>query len=373
MTAGRPARILYVIDSLGVGGAETLLLDLLDAARARGIAAHVAYFTPGPLEPEVTARAASLTRLGSTGLRDPRALWRAWRLMRHLRPDVVHSHLTKSDLVGQMAARLAGVPLRVLTFHNTDLWRKNPVATAVYRILTRGAQRRIAVSDLVADYIVQTGTASRSAISVIANGVDMRRFGGGTAALDRGLWGAGPQHVLFGIIGRLTAQKDHATFLRAAAVAAQSLPNARFLVIGDGELRAALIRQATAAGLLPDRLTFTGVIRDMPGVLAMLDVVVLSSAWEGLPMTLLEAMSMARPVIATSVGEIPNLIADGVSGLVVPPGDDGALAAAMVRIAGDPALRRDLGAAGRKAVAARYGGDAMIGRLFALYRGDTTI
>lgn len=365
-----PRTILYIIDGLGIGGAETLLLDLLDAAAARGWRAHVAYFTPGPLQAEVAARGVAATRLSRSGLRDPLALLRAVRLIRRLRPDVVHTHLVKSDLIGQLAGALAGAPRRVLSLHNVNPWRRWRAVSWLWRLLTAGAHVRIAVTEGVADYVAATGGAARDALTVIDNGVDTRRFDPAAATpLDRAAWGFGPEDVVIAVVGRLTAQKDHATFLAAAAALAPRAARARFLIVGEGELRAALEEKAAALGLGPDRLRFAGALRDMPGLFAAVDVIAFSSVWEGLPMAMLEAMAMGRPVAATAVGGVPNVLSDSVEGLLVPPSAPEALADALERLVADPALRARLGAAGRAHVEARLSGAAMMNRLFAAYEG----
>jgi glycosyltransferase involved in cell wall biosynthesis len=361
-------RILYVIDSLQIGGAETLMLDLLDAAIARKWLPHVAYFTPGALAGEVASRGVATTRLSRAGLGDPLAVARAFGLMRRLRPDVVHTHLTKSDLVGQFAGALAGAPRRVLSLHNVDPWRRRRWLSWIWRAVTVGAHVRVAVSERVADHVAMCGGASRDALTVIDNGVDTRRFDrDATRPLDRAAWGFGPDDVIVAVVGRLTPQKDHATFLAAAATLAPRTPRARFLVVGEGELRASLEAQAQALGLGPDRLRFGGALRDMPGLLAAVDVVAFSSAWEGLPMALLEAMAMRLPVVATMVGGVPGVVRDDVEGLLVAPRAPAALAEAMERLVGDAALRRRLGAAGRSCVETRFSASAMLGRLFHLY------
>lgn len=370
--APRPGkgRVLYIIDSLGVGGAETLLLDLVDAAEARGWERRVAYFTPGPLGPEFAERGVETTRLSAGGLRDPRALMRARALMRRFRPDVVHTHLTKSDLIGQPAAWAAGVPRRIVSLHNTDPWRNKPVLARAYRLATAGAHLRLAVSAPVAGHAVATGSAPASRVRTVDNGIDLAVFDPDRVrpmSLDP--WGLGaPDTVTIAVVGRLIAQKDHATFLAAAAMLAARRPQARFLIVGDGPLRAALAARAGRLGL-SDRLAFAGVQRAMPELLAAVDVVAFSSAWEGLPVALLEAMAMRRPIASTAVGAIPDVLAEGREGLLTPPGDPQALARALERLILDPGLRRAMGAAGRRTVAARYGASATHDRIFDAYDG----
>lgn len=361
-------RILYIIDSLKVGGAETLLIDLLDAAASRGEETHVAYFSPGPLAPEVVGRTSGATRLSRSGIKDPRALLRALRLIRRWKPDVVHTHLTKSDLIGQVAARLSNVPRRVVTLHNTDPWRRNRLLSSLYRMLTSTAHVHVAVSDQVANFVAECGGAPPSRLKVISNGVDLKRFDEkATKPLDLSQWGVPGDRVIVAVIGRLAPQKDLPTFLKAAAMVAGRNSKVHFVLAGDGELRQSLEHQARALGLTPERLSFTGIVRDIPGLLAAVDIVALSSAWEGLPMIVLEAMAMGRPIAATRVGGIPNAIEDGQNGLLVAPGDPAALADAIERLARDPDLRKEIGQAGRETVEKRFSGKAMLDRLIATY------
>ena len=360
-------RILFVIDSLRVGGAETLLLDLLDAAKARGDLAHVAYFTPGPLAPEVEKRGIATTRLSRKGLRDPLALWRIWQLMRRWQPDVVHSHLTKSDLVAQLAARMRRLP-RLVTLHNAAPWRKKRLPARLYHWVVGKPDALIAVTPLVADHVARYGGVPRENIEVIQNGVDLSRFSPENATpLDLSQFGVPKDAVVIAKVGRLNVQKDHANFLRAAAILARKDPRAHFLVVGDGELMTQSQELAQQLGLGPDRLTFTGNIRQMPELLSAIDIFMLASAWEGLPMVLLEAMAMGLPVVSTAVGGVPDLIANGENGMLVPASDPAALAAAGGMLVSDADLRHRIGAAGQDTVRARFSGKAMTDRIWALY------
>lgn len=355
-------RILYIIDSCGVGGAETLLLDILRVARARGHEAHVAYFTPGGLQKMMEATAASATRISRRGIKDPLALWRTYRLIRRLQPEVVHTHLTKSDLIGQPAALLAGVPKRIVTLHNTDRWRKNRLLATLYRVATGGAHHLLAVSGSVADYTRSTHSGASQRILIVANGVDLSRFREVAPLQEKP---AGQQRTL-AIIGRLQPQKDHRTFLAAARILADQRSDVAFLVIGDGPLRPELEAETRRLGLC-DRVTFTGNRSDMVATLAEIDALVLSSAWEGLPMVLLEAMAAARPVVATAVGEIPSVLRDGIDGRVVPPSDPEAVAAAMAELLDAPDTARAMGLSGRTRVTQNHDATAMHDRIFALY------
>lgn len=199
-------RVLYVIDSLKIGGAEMLLIGLLDAVAAAGGQAHVAYFTPGPLEGEVRKRGVPLTRLSEKGLKDPRALFRARKLIKDWKPDVVHTHLTKSDLIGQLAARMTATP-RVMTQHNTDPWRENAMFSKAYALATAGAGACIAVSDRVADHVGGTGGYPREKITTIVNGIDLDHFAPSLPPLDLRPYGVPEGAKTLAVIGRLAPQK----------------------------------------------------------------------------------------------------------------------------------------------------------------------
>ncbi|MCT4369834.1 glycosyltransferase [Yangia mangrovi] len=364
-------RILYVIDSLKFGGAEMLLLGLLDAARERGCEAHVAYFTPGPLEARVAERGVGMTRLSTRGLRDPRALARCLTLIRDWRPDIVHSHLIKSDLVGQTAARLSGVP-RIITLHNTDPWREKKAKSLMYRALTAGADACIGVSDRVTDHVARTGGFRADGIETIVNGIDLQHFDPArTQPLDLVRYGVRSGARVVAVIGSLTAQKDHENFLRSAAILAQRVPQAVFLVVGEGPLAPQIEAQARGLGLGPEKLILTGAISQMRELLLALDVMVISSAWEGLPMVLLEGMAMQCAVASTDVGGISDVLEDGRSGRLVPAHDAEALAQAVAGLLADPGAASRLGAAARDTVAARFSAEVMRERIFALYDSKT--
>nr|WP_277347838.1 glycosyltransferase [Salipiger mangrovisoli] len=350
-----------------IGGAEMLLLGLLDAVQARGGEAHVAYFTPGPLQARVAERGVGMTRLSAKGLRDPGALSRCLKLIREFRPDILHSHLIKSDLVGQLAARLSGVP-RLITLHNTDPWREKKAMSLVYRAVTAGADACIGVSERVTDHVARTGGFRADRIETIVNGIDLDHFDRDRAEpLDLAAYGVRPGAKVVAVVGSLTPQKDHETFLRSAATLAQRMPDAVFLVVGEGPLAPQIEAQARALGLGPERLILTGAITRMRELLAALDVLVISSAWEGLPMILLEGMAMQCAIASTAVGGIPDVLEDAVNGRLVPAADPEALAQAVAGLLADPAAAAELGAVARRTVAARFSAEVMRERIFALY------
>lgn len=362
-------RILYVIDSLKIGGAEMLLVDLLRAVEGQGNETAVAYFSPGPLGRELEALDVPALRLSRHGLADPRAVVRLLGLIRRWRPHVVHTHLTKSDLTGQLAAALGRVPVRISSAHNTDPWRRTAVLTRINRLITNRCQRVIAVSHEVRDYLVSVHAYPPEKIVTVENGIDLQRFDPQRQQpMDRtAAWGFGDEHPLIGVVGRLEPQKGHSVLLEAAVRVAAEAPEARFVLIGDGSLRSALEAQRARLGL-DGQVTFAGVLQDIPAALAALDVVAFPSLWEGLPMALLEAMAMERPIVATAVGGMAGVLHDDVTGVLVAPGAPDELARGLLQILRDPVQARRLGAQARDFVRQHHSMQTMHRRILDLYR-----
>lgn len=358
-------KILQLIDGLNIGGAEVLLRDLVQFLIANGHEVQVAYSTPGPLAETLSEMGVPLTRLPRLARVDPFLLVGMMRTMRRVRPDLVHTHLFKSDLHGRLAARGMRVPVVVSTAHNNDAWAKRALLGYLYGLTSRLADRVIAVSEEVRHYQIQYTFLPPEKIITIDNGVDVRRFEGQDGRAVRAELGLGDAPVI-GVIGRLSPQKDHGNFLQAAARILQAMPTARFLIVGEGPLRAELEAQARSLGL-DQAVIFCGLRRDIPAVLAALDVLVFSSRWEGLPVTLLEGMAAARPVVSTAVGGVGEVVKDGESALLVPPGDPAALAEACLRVLREPKLADKLATAAYVRVCANYSLDVMLRRTLELY------
>ncbi|MEI7845634.1 MAG: glycosyltransferase [Chloroflexota bacterium] len=362
----KPIHILQLIDGLNVGGAEMLLCDLASGLSKYGYRVSVGYSTPGPLVDVLTAAGIPLTRLSRMGRIDPILFMGMLRLMRSDPPQVVHTHLFKSDFHGRLAARVAGVPVVVSTLHNADGWAKRKPLGAMYGQTAGFVDKLIAVSDEVRDYHVTHTGIPVSKVTVIENGVNVNKFKQGKATAIRTEFGIGSESILFGIIGRLKPQKDHVTFLKAAVEVIKQVPTARFLVIGEGPLLDELKNLAQELGLLP-AVIFAGLRNDIPDVLAALDVLVFSSRWEGLPVTLLEGMAASKPIVATAVDGIRGVALPGVTALLVPPGDYHSLAQACINLAVDGDLRATFGRAGYERVSAKYSLGAMTDKIAYLY------
>jgi len=266
---------------------------------------------------------------------------------------------------GRLAAWMCGVPA-ITTEHNIDSW-KSGRRLAVDRRLLPITGAFVAVSDAVRADLLCLGVGRPEQVLVVPLGLDVDPFlrceeARGELRAELGVGDA----PLVGIVARLVPIKRHEDFLSAAAVVASRLPQCRFLVVGGGELRRTLEGRARALGL-DGRVRFLGWRGDLPRIYADLDLVVLTSGNEGLPVSLIEAMAAARAVVATRVGGVPDLVEDGVTGLLVPPGEPPALAEAIATLLADPELRRVMGEAGRKRVHPAYSVERLVRDIDRLY------
>ncbi len=352
-------RVLHVITSLARGGAENHLL-LLAAGQAR--AGH-AVAVAGLKEPSELAGAFRACGVGAHALDlrrygDPLPVVRLRALVRAFRPDLVHAHLPPAELYARLALMGRRTPL-VITRHNDE--RFAPVAGQ--RLLSRWcaarAARVICISGAVRRWTAgdARGPGLDGALCVVIP-YALPPSPDAVAAPDL----AGPA-PLVGTLARLVPQKGLEVLLDAFARLASP---ARLVIAGDGPLRAALERRAAALDLA-GRVRLLGPRADAAAVMAALDLFVLPSRWEGFGLVLLEAMAAGRPVVASRVSAIPEVVADGETALLVPPGDAAALAAAMQALLDDPARRQAMGAAGRRRVAERFAPAAMVAATLDLY------
>lgn len=356
--------VFHLIDGLTFGGAETLLRDLASGLENLGYRVTVGYSTPGPFVQVLEKEGLHLVRIPRLGLVDPMFLLRIMRIIQKDPPHVFHTHLFKSDFHGRFAARFMGVPVVVSTLHNNDVWANNWIMGHLYGLTSIWADLLIAVSPEVKEFHCAKTGVSENKIQVIKNSVDVNAFSGyeeeGSAI--RAEFGFVPSSVVYGIVGRLKEQKNVSMFLKAAAEIKQQQPDARFLVVGDGPLLSDLKGLAKELDLLPS-LVFTGMRKDIPEILKSLDVLVLSSLWEGLPVVLLEAMAASLPVVSTAVDGVIGVVQPDVTAFLVPSGDHAKLAEACLKLGRDPELRMRMGQAGKKLVSEEYSLDNMITRI----------
>jgi len=353
--------------ALGVGGAEQQLLELargMDRSRFKPIIVTLSPFPQGQLEREARAAGLEVLSLNRRSRFDLGALWRAFRLLRQRRVDVVQPYLTPATLYGLLPALLAGTPVKIVTERcglRTEVSWLNRLARNTEDFLSRFADSIVANSQTGKEYVVRRGLNPARA-RVIYNGVNLDRLAttAEKVAQVRAAMGVPPGGRVVGIVAHLTPQKDHLTFLRAARITSQNQPQTRFALVGDGPLRPLLEREAAELGIAP-LVTFCGIQRDIGSYIGSFDVAVQCSVdKEGCSNVILEAMAMGKPVVATAVGGNPELVEPRVSGLLVPPGDPQALAGAVISLLEDPKRCQAMGEKGRARVLAIFSKQRMV-------------
>ncbi len=288
----------------------------------------------------------------------------AW--LRREEIDLVHAHMYRAEVVGTRAAVAAGVPVITATVHSSRV--RSPEDTALVASLTPMMDRLIVPSTSIAHKVECEGrTGARFA--VIPNGVDLSRFAGPVPPSSvRSEFGIPAGAPLIGVIARLEAEKGHRFLLDAWPAVLGQTPDAWLLVVGEGSEADALRAQAAALPRAAGRrIVFTGRREDISSLTAELRISVLPSLREAQGISILEAMARRRPVVASAVGGIPEVITSGVDGLLVPPEDPAALAEAIGCLLGDPSARERIGEAGYRTVAERYSIDAQVHRIEAVY------
>jgi glycosyltransferase involved in cell wall biosynthesis len=361
-------RALHLHKLTGVSGSEGHLLALLPALRERGIDARVLGLdVPGTDAPRFYEE---LDRLGvphrsvRCGLDvSPRLARDVIRAVRAERPDLLHTHLVHGDVYGSIAARATGTPF-VSTRHNDDRYLLGPFRY-VDRAFARRAGRLIAISDAVRDFLARAGHDPRK-LTTIHYGLDeLPAAPSSPTPAEAGIPADAPLALA---VGRLIEQKDHATLLRAFAVVREQHPQARLAILGSGPLEAETRALAASLGLA-DAVALPG-RTDIRDWLLRADVFVHTSRWEGFGIVLLEAMLAGLPVVATRVSAVPEIVADGVTGALVPPGDAEIVARELAALLADPDRRHRLGEAGRERARTEFSVARMTERTVEVYEAS---
>jgi L-malate glycosyltransferase len=366
-----PARVMYVVDHLKFGGAQTHLVQLLSRLDRRRFAPMVCALKPhGELRATVERMGVPVVDagLGRTlmGPGGPRVVLRLAQLFRDYRVDVAHAYLFHPNLLGPIAARLAGVRATVVSKRSLDRYPSLLPRLAV-KLGNRLAQRVMVNAEAIGRFVAAEEGCPHAKMVLIPNGVreDALRPPGDAEAKRRE-FGLPPEARVVGAVSRLAWKKGIRHLVDATPRILESVPEARVVIAGDGPLRAELEGHAAALGVR-DRVLFLGSRPDTIELMAAFDVFVLPSVVEGMSNALLEAMAVGRPVVATDVGGNPEVVVDGATGLIVPPGDAEQLAASIRKLLEAPELAAEMGAAGRQRVLEHYQIDVMTRRIEELY------
>jgi len=350
-----------------MGGADRQILYLTRALLANGYDARLVSMTPlGEMGRQAAVEGLPVTSLN---MERGRADWRAFQQMvatlRHWRPHLLSSFMYHANLLARIAGKSARVPLIVTSVRN-ELFG-SATRDWLVRLTNWMDDCCTTNSQQVADSLTHRGLISGAKLRVIPNGVDVTAISTSAASRPqvRQALGVAPDEFFWLAIGRLLSQKDYPTLLRAFQSLAQS--RSRLAIAGRGPLLDALQQMAQQLGIV-SQVSFLGVRHDVPALLTAADGFVLSSAWEGMPNVVMEALAAGTPVVATRVGGVSELVEPCETGFLVPPKDPPALAEAMRQLMSLPLdRRREMGMRGQHHVATRYSLEAMGERWMALY------
>jgi len=354
-----PRTICHIITRLELGGAQQNTLFTvthLDRNRFRPV---VITGEPGPLDdearklPGVEFHQIPLLVRAIRPLSDLRALIALIRLLRRLKPDLVHTHSSKAGILGRAAAWLAGVPVIIHSIHGYGFTRYQsfPVRRLLIGlecVASKCSTRIFAVSEANRQLGLELGFFPADRCVVIRSGVDLeaiRTIRVDTTATKRAL-GLEPGRPVVGMVAPMKPQKAPLDFIRVAAKVAAKKPDTQFLFVGDGELRGAVEAEIEQLGLVKS-VRLAGWRRDVPAIMRCLDVFVLTSLWEGLPRVYLEALASGVPVVGTRVDGAAEVVRDGINGYLLAPGDINGLADRVLALLGNPTLAADMGKRGR--------------------------
>lgn len=364
-------KILHVITTINRGGAENHLVELVQGQIEKGHAVSVAYLKgDGYWEKRFRALGCSVHSLQVRGNGDLTGVLRLRRIVRTLRPNLVHAHMPPAELFCRLALLgpvTRGLPL-VVSKHNDEPFFRAPGWAWVGRWCARRAGKVICISEAVKDYFVAHGLARKANDWVpIHYGIDASpyRDSGAAARALRAEWGLKEGDFVVGTVARLVPQKALHILLEGFAAFRARQEGGRLVIVGRGPLEKELRKKAEDLGL-GDSILWAGYREDIPTVLQVFNVFALTSSYEGLGLVLLEAMAAARPVVATRVSAIPEVVAEGETGILVPSGDPAALARALEKMI-DSDLRRRMGAKGRNRVTDRFTLEKMVERTLEVY------
>lgn len=359
-----PATIAFLEETLIFGGAERIqqsLIKHLDRERFRPIVCCLRDI--GPIGREIQADGVPVYHNLAKAKLDPLAPFRLAAIFRKERVRVVHSinYLTRALVYGRIACWLAGVPAVVVAVHSTGYMGKTSFRRWGTRLLSPFVAKYIALADAHREFFSRETYGGKDKIAVIRTGIDVSRFEPSAWPDDaRALIGLPSGAKVVGIIAALRKEKRHDIFLKAARIILDNLPDAYFLVVGDGPERETTERHAVELGIA-DKVKFTGRMDTPALAMKALDVQVLCSddVVETSPVALLEASAMRVPIVSTRVGSIHEQVIDGETGILVPSGDADALAAAILRLLKDPETARRMGEAGRRLIVERFSVERM--------------
>ncbi|RJP28763.1 MAG: glycosyltransferase [Candidatus Omnitrophota bacterium] len=371
--------ILIIVDNLAAGGAQRQIIEYLKLADK-----NIFYFKVVNLDSDVTILENDIKQIGlevinirHKGFFNLSTLFKLYKIIKYEKPAIVHTFLFTSDLYGRIAAKLAGIPVIISSVRNIDKWQKWHHRLAD-RILANVTDKITINAECIRPYLVNTKKLPKEKIVTIYNGIDLNRFDNlrEPKSIKAELC-ISDKALMVGMVSRFSEQKDYDTLLKVAQEISKEREDVYFVCVGDGKLKPILdsrfsIRPkgvlSEAEGRDTRNIKFTGLRSDIPDLINAMDICVLSSHYEGCPNVILEYMACSKPVIASNVGGCAELVANGKSGFIVPPGDINSLKDKIVLLLDDKELRLRMGKEGRGLVEAKFISQRMVKETEGLYK-----
>lgn len=360
---------MHLIQGLDVGGLEYMVVALLNRLDRKEFLPSVCCFdTLGGLQEKLSkdTKIVLLKRKPGVDFRYP---FKLASLLKKNSIDILHLHNSTAFFYGVLAGKIAGLNRIIYTEHARDV-APNIKVRIMDKILSHMTYRIVVVAEFLKRNLVQREWMDPANITVIYNGIDGDKF---TRDYDREEvfreLTISPQSKIIGIVARLDPIKNHQCLIRAMKTVLDNYQDAVLLVIGDGPLRHEL-EELVAAEKLGKNILFLGTRNDIPRLLSVLDIFVLCSLSEGLPLTILEAMAAGKPIVATDVGGIPEVIQEGIEGIIIPSDNENRLAEVIIDLLRDEKKRLDMGERARRKFMEKFTIETMVQRYEALYLSE---
>lgn len=361
-------KILHIITGIDIGGAENHLLSLIKGLDKSRYNIAIAYLKGnGELREQFEKMGISPIYVGMKFNGDFIALWKLCRLIKKNRYDIVHTHLFHADIYGILAAFLAKTPIIISSEHNEEQFLKKKIYSLLHRWVSLPCKKLIALSEHVKKYMLATGIRDANKIEVVYYGLDWSKYDNlGDYSYIRKEFKIGEEEKLIGTVARLTEQKGLNYLLKAFARVLETEPKCKLIIVGRGGLEKEL-KDLSRKLRIEDKVIFTGFRKDIPEIMSNIDIFVLPSLWEGLGLVLLEAMAAKKPIVATNVGAIPEIVLDGKTGILVLPANTEALADGILRLIKQRNLAKTMGEAGRERLEVHFGIEKMVKKTERIY------
>lgn len=368
-------RVVHIIKVTRISGAERHLLVLLKGLREKSVDAQLIILVEpdNPMNDmlsEAQANDIPIHRLVIRRDYDVKIILQLRKILRALRSDIVHTHLIHADLFGLIASKLAGIPTIITSRHNDDNFRYHPVLRRVSQVLWWFTDGGIAISDAIRDFTIRVEGASATKVDLVRYGLDYHWIPDAEIQSARHTiyQELSLKHdvIIVGMVCRLVEQKGIIYALHAFKRIYGKFPKAHLVIAGDGELAGELLSQSRMLGI-SDRVHWLGWRDDAQIIMASMDIFLMPSLWEGFGLVLLEAMSKRIPIIASRVSAIPEVIQDGITGLLITPRSADDLSTAIIRLLEDRSLRKHMGLVGEDRLEQEFSVNQMVDNTLAVY------